>query len=123
MRRPGMENLTGKTALVTGSTDGVSRLVARNLGKAGARVLVHGRDAERGARVVAEIESSGGETPEFQRQNREFAAAVEASGKLVRLLVGEHYNHFELPETLGNPHGPLGRAALELMGVRVEGAS
>ena len=48
-----MEKLSGKTALVTGSTDGVGRLVARKLGQAGARVLVHGRDAERGARVVA----------------------------------------------------------------------
>jgi arylformamidase len=57
------------------------------------------------------------ETPEFQRQNREFAAAVEAAGKKVRLLIGEHYNHFELPETLGNPHGLLGRAVLDLMGL------
>jgi arylformamidase len=61
------------------------------------------------------------ETPEFQRQNREFAAAVEAVGKKVRLLVGEHYNHFELPETLGNPYGLLGRAALDLMGLRMGG--
>jgi arylformamidase len=57
------------------------------------------------------------ETPEFQRQNREFAAAVEAAGKRVRLVIGEHYNHFELPETLGNPYGLLGRAALELIGL------
>jgi arylformamidase len=57
------------------------------------------------------------ETPEFQRQNREFAAAVENAGKKVRLLVGEYYNHFELPETLGNPYGLLGRAALDLMGL------
>ena len=56
------------------------------------------------------------ETPEFQRQNREFAAAVAAAGKPVRLLIGEHYNHFELPETLANPYGLLGRAALELIG-------
>jgi len=55
------------------------------------------------------------ETPEFQRQNREFTAAVENAGKKVRLLVGEHYNHFELPETLGNPYGLLGRAVLDLM--------
>ena len=55
-----MEKLSGMTALVTGSTDGVGRLVARKLGQAGARVLVHGRDAERGARVVADIEASGG---------------------------------------------------------------
>ena len=62
------------------------------------------------------------ETPEFQRQNREFAAAVEAAGKRVRLVVGEHYNHFELPETLGNPYGLLGRAALDLMGLTAGGA-
>jgi NAD(P)-dependent dehydrogenase (short-subunit alcohol dehydrogenase family) len=55
-----MEELSGKTALVTGSTDGVGRLVARKLGQAGARVLVHGRDAERGERVIAEIKASGG---------------------------------------------------------------
>ena len=55
-----MEKLSGKTALVTGSTDGVGRLVARKLGQAGARVLVHGRDAKRGARIVADIEASGG---------------------------------------------------------------
>lgn len=57
------------------------------------------------------------ETPEFRRQNREFAAAVKAAGKPVQLLVGENYNHFELPETLGNPYGLLGRAALDLMGL------
>jgi arylformamidase len=62
------------------------------------------------------------ETPEFQRQSREFAAAVAAAGKPVRLLVGEHYNHFELQETLGNPYGLAGRAALELMGLRREAA-
>ncbi len=52
--------MSGKAALVTGSTDGVGRLVARKLGQAGAHVLVHGRDAERAARVVADIEASGG---------------------------------------------------------------
>jgi len=33
--------------------------------------------------------------------------------------VGENYNHFELPETLGNPYGLLGRAALDLMALKV----
>ena len=54
-----MQQLTGKTALITGSTDGVGRLVAGRLGEAGARVLVHGRDTARGAQVVADIERSG----------------------------------------------------------------
>ena len=59
------------------------------------------------------------ETPEFQRQNREFAAAVKAAGKPVELIVGEGFNHFEIQETLGNPYGIGGRAALKLMGLAV----
>ncbi len=55
------------------------------------------------------------ETPEFQRQTREFAAALKAAGKPVRLIVAEGYNHFEIGETLNNPYGPFGRAALEMM--------
>jgi NAD(P)-dependent dehydrogenase (short-subunit alcohol dehydrogenase family) len=55
-----MTDLTGKTALVTGSTDGVGRMVATRLGAMGARVFVHGQQRERGARVVAEIEEASG---------------------------------------------------------------
>ena len=55
------------------------------------------------------------ETPEFQRQNRDFAAAVKAAGKPVTFLIGQGYNHFEMFETLGNPYGLLGRAMLEQM--------
>jgi arylformamidase len=55
------------------------------------------------------------ETPEFQRQTRDFAAALKAVGKPVTLLVGVGYNHFEMPETLGSPYGLLGRAVLEQM--------
>jgi arylformamidase len=55
------------------------------------------------------------ETPEFQRQTRDFYAAVKAAGKPVELLVAEGYNHFEIIETLANPYGLLGRAALAQM--------
>jgi arylformamidase len=55
------------------------------------------------------------ETPEFQRQNRDFAAAVKAAGKPVELIAAADYNHFEMNETLANPYGPNGRAALALM--------
>ena len=57
------------------------------------------------------------ETPEFQRQARDFAAAVRAAGKPVELIVGENYSHTELPETLCNPYGLLGAAVLEQMGL------
>jgi arylformamidase len=55
------------------------------------------------------------ETPEFQRQNRDFAAAVKAAGKPVEVIEAPNYNHFEMCESLGNPYGPNGRAALKLM--------
>jgi len=57
------------------------------------------------------------DSPEFQRQSRDFAAAVKAAGKPVELLVAHGYNHYEAPETLANPYGLLGRAALAQMGL------
>lgn len=55
------------------------------------------------------------ETPEFQRQNGDFAAAVKAAGKAVELVEAPYFNHFEILESLGNPYGPNGRSALALM--------
>jgi arylformamidase len=57
------------------------------------------------------------ETPEFQRQTREFAAAVKAAGKPVTLIAVPNANHFEMEETLANPYGWGGRAALAMMGL------
>jgi arylformamidase len=57
------------------------------------------------------------ETPEFQRQTREFAAALKAAGKPVTFMIGVGYNHFEIPETMASPYGLLGRAVLDLMGL------
>lgn len=53
-------DLKDKTVLITGSTDGVGRVVAEKLGASGAHILVHGRDAMRGKAVVAAIEAAGG---------------------------------------------------------------
>jgi arylformamidase len=58
------------------------------------------------------------ETPEFQRQSRDFVDAVKKAGKSAELLVGEGYNHFEIMETLASPYGVLGRAALLQMNLR-----
>ena len=54
------------------------------------------------------------ETPEFLRQSRELVAMARAAGKSVTHLVGAGYNHFEIIETLANPYGLLGRAALAM---------
>jgi NAD(P)-dependent dehydrogenase (short-subunit alcohol dehydrogenase family) len=55
-----MAKSNGKTALITGSTDGVGRLVAERLAADGWRVLVHGRDVARGEALVARIKAGGG---------------------------------------------------------------
>ena len=60
------------------------------------------------------------ESPEFQRQSRDFADALGRAGKPVELLLGEGYNHFEIAETLGNPFGLLGHAVLAQMGLTQE---
>lgn len=44
-----------KTILVTGSTDGIGREIAMQLAQMGHKVLIHGRDQEKGARVLDEI--------------------------------------------------------------------
>jgi arylformamidase len=55
------------------------------------------------------------ETPDFRRQGRDFAAAVKTAGKPVQLIEAPNYHHLEMAESLGNPYGPNGRAALALM--------
>lgn len=57
------------------------------------------------------------ETPEFQRQSRDFAEALRRAGKPVELILAEGCNHFELAETLANPYGCVGRAVLEQAGL------
>jgi NAD(P)-dependent dehydrogenase (short-subunit alcohol dehydrogenase family) len=55
-----MNELAGKTALVTGGTSGIGRATAEALAREGAHVLVSGRNEERGAEVVAAIREAGG---------------------------------------------------------------
>jgi NAD(P)-dependent dehydrogenase (short-subunit alcohol dehydrogenase family) len=53
-------DMSGKTALITGSTDGVGRRVAERLAAAGATVIVHGRDKTRAEELVSRLRDKGG---------------------------------------------------------------
>lgn len=88
-----MTKPNGKTALITGSTDGVGRVVAQRLAADGWRVLVHGRDRARGDGLVAEIAAAGG-TAEFlaadlssMAEVRRLADAVQKTTQRLDLLI------------------------------------
>ncbi len=72
-----------QVVLVTGSTSGLGREVARRLASLGAHVIVHGRDRERGMALVAEIEREGKGSARFYAadlasfdQVRDFGEAI-----------------------------------------------
>ena len=86
--------LDGKTALVTGSTDGVGRVVAKRLAALGARVLVHGRDRERGEGLVAELRAQGHDDVDFLEADlaslaevRRLAEAISSSEESLDVLI------------------------------------
>lgn len=60
------DNLSGKTALVTGSVQGIGLAIARSLSEAGANIAVHGlADAEQGEAICAEMRDAGAPDARF----------------------------------------------------------
>jgi len=75
--------LAGKTAVVTGGTSGLGAASAVGLGRAGARVVVCGRDRERGERVVEEIKAADADA---ELELADLSDAREAIGFAERVL-------------------------------------
>lgn len=78
--------LQGKTALVTGSTDGVGRVVAERLASLGMTVLIHGRDAVRANSLRQHIESRGGKASVYLA---DLASMEQVSALAVQILHDE----------------------------------
>lgn len=89
-----------RIVFITGSTDGLGREVARRLAAQGAHVIVHGRNAERGAAVVQEIASTGKGSARFYRAD--FASLAE-----VRRLAADIRRDYPRLDVLVNNAGVI----------------
>lgn len=91
-------DMVGRVALVTGSTDGLGREVARALAARGAHVIVHGRNVERGRELVQEITTQ-------RVGSARFFAADFASLAAVRALADSVLKHYPRVHLLVNNAG------------------
>lgn len=98
-------DLRGRTALVTGSSQGIGRTLAEGLAGAGATVVVHGRDAAKAAAVAAEITQGTGAVAHSVVFDVTDAAAVDAGMREVEQLIGT-------PDILVNNAGVQRRAPI-----------
>ncbi|GAA1947634.1 SDR family oxidoreductase [Agromyces allii] len=85
---PAAFDLTGRTALVTGSSQGLGRALAAGLAASGATVVVHGRDAAKAARTADEIASATGARTLSAVFDVTDAAAVDAGIAAVEAELG-----------------------------------
>lgn len=97
-------DLADKTVLITGSTDGVGKLVAQRLAKAGAHVLLHGRNREKGQRTLAEIRAATG-SDRLEFHLADLASLIEVRG-LAEMVAARHEALHLLINNAGIGFGP-----------------
>ena len=80
-------NMAGKTVLITGSTDGVGRYVAKRLAAEGAQILIHGRDTARAKTLIGEIVRDGAPAPAFYQAD---LSSLASTRQLAQAVLAEH---------------------------------
>jgi len=83
-----MKVLQDQVILITGSTDGLGRLVAQQLAQQGASVLLHGRDPAKGAAALGEIVMATG-NPKLRYYNADLSSLDEVRDLALRIRINE----------------------------------
>jgi NAD(P)-dependent dehydrogenase (short-subunit alcohol dehydrogenase family) len=97
--------LSGKIAVVTGSTSGIGKAIAQHFASLGASVVVHGTNAANGQAVVAGIREAGGRAT--------FVAANLADADECRLIVATAVREFGGLDVLVNNAADITRGTIE----------
>jgi NAD(P)-dependent dehydrogenase (short-subunit alcohol dehydrogenase family) len=98
-------SLNNRVCVITGSTSGIGRGIADYFAQLGAKVLVHGRNADRGAQVVDHIRSAGGDA--------EFAQADLSDEAACRGLIRRAVERFGQIDVLVNNAADTSRGTVE----------
>jgi len=91
--------------VITGSTSGIGHGIAEYFAQLGAKVIVHGRNSERGAQIVAQLRAAGGEA--------DFAQADLADEAACRGLIRQAVARFGQIDVLVNNAGDTSRGTIE----------
>lgn len=83
-----MKAVQDLVVFITGSTDGLGRMVATQLAQQGATVLLHGRNPAKGAAVLSEIFEASG-NPKLRFYNADLASLEQVRDLALRLRINE----------------------------------
>jgi len=107
-----MKDLSEKVVLITGSTDGLGKMVAKHIAARGAIVLLHGRNQRKGEEVLSEIEKATG-SGKLKYYNADLSSLDEVSAMAERILKEQKALHL-LINNAGIGGGPRGNKKREL---------
>lgn len=113
-----MDNRTGKVVMITGATDGLGKEVARRFAENGDTILLHGRNPEKGKKVVAEI-SSDIHSDRLEYYNADLSSLSDVR-KMAQQVLQRHDRLDLLINNAGLGGGPKGSSKRELTSEGVE---
>jgi len=99
--------MKGKVCVITGGTDGIGKAAAYGLATQGARLLVHGRDPDKGARAVADLKARSG-NPAIEFLQADFSSLADV--RRLAAMVLEHTPRIDV--LVNNAGGIFGKRAL-----------